>query len=147
MIKIVLPEEKEDVLYVSVKGYEGSNETPFIAETKEEEFFLSLFNQMKTKLSDDYPDSIFYMIDDKVYMKQDKKTKNIWIRYEDFWSVFESKFGYKREETRELLRGMLEKHLKLKEYTPLSTAVSILSTLERHLKLKGYTPEISFINR
>jgi hypothetical protein len=117
-INIILPEEKDEILYVTVKGYECSNKNSNLtAETKEEEFFLNLFNQMKTKVSDDYPDSIFYMIDDKLYMEQDKKTKYIWIRYDGFWSVFESKFGYKREETRELLRGMLESHLKSKGYT------------------------------
>jgi hypothetical protein len=51
-------------------------------------------------------------------MKQDKRTKNIFIRYDAFWLVFESEFGYNFQETRELLRGVLERHLKLKGYTP-----------------------------
>jgi hypothetical protein len=84
----------------------------------EEVFFRELISKFEIKLSDDYPNSIFYMIDDKFYMEQDKKTKEIWIRYDDFCSVFQSKFGYNHQETIVLLKGMLERHLKLKGYTP-----------------------------
>jgi hypothetical protein len=84
----------------------------------EEVFFRELISKFKIKLTDDYPNRIFYMIDDKIYMEQDKKTKEIWIRYFNFWSVFESEFGYNYQKTKELLRGMLERHLKLKGYTP-----------------------------
>jgi hypothetical protein len=83
----------------------------------EEKFFRELVSKFEIKLSVDYPNSIFYMIVDKVYMIQDKKTKNIRIRYDNFWSVFESEFGYNTQETRELLRGVLGRHLKLKGYT------------------------------
>jgi hypothetical protein len=106
----------------------------------EEVFFRELVSKFEIKLSDDYPDSIFYLIGDKIYMQQVKKRKNIFIRYEDFWSVFESKFGYNFQESRELLKGMLERHLKLKGYTPSFFVVGYFALLEKHLKLKGYTP-------
>jgi hypothetical protein len=106
----------------------------------EEVFFRELVSKFEIKLSGDYPDSIFYMIDDEIYMRQNKKTKFIWIRYEDFWTVFQTKFGYNHQETQELLRGMLVKHLKLKGYTPPNGLYYSNGWLERHLRLKGYTP-------
>jgi hypothetical protein len=73
----------------------------------EEKFFRELVSKFEIKLTDYYPNSIFYMIDDKVYMKQDKKTKYIWIRYDGFWAVFEKWFEYNYSKTQELLKSML----------------------------------------
>jgi hypothetical protein len=102
----------------------------------EEVFFRELVSKFEIKLSGDYPDSIFYMIDDEIYMRQYKKTKDIWIRHEDFWSVFQSKFGYNYQETRELLRGMLERHLKIEGYTAFVLDMITVQGLERYLKLE-----------
>jgi hypothetical protein len=106
----------------------------------EEVFFRELVSKFEIKLSGDYPNSIFYMIDDKIYMDQDKKTKLIWIRYDGFWSVFVSEFGYNWQETKELLKGMLERYLKIEGYTPKEDYITYIKMLERYLKIEGYTP-------
>lgn len=75
-----------------------------------------VFNDIMSKVTclkklDEYTDSIFYIINDSVYMEQDLKTDNFYIRYGDFWEVFETKFDLNYEEIKELLRGLLEERL------------------------------------
>ena len=86
-------------------------------EAEMEEFFLSIFKKLTTKKSDKYPNSIFFMDGEKCFAEQDNKNKYFWIRYEDFWQVFETKFNMNYKETQAFLNGMLEKHLKLEGFT------------------------------
>ena len=65
-----------------------------------------------TKEIDEYPDSVFYMVDDYVYMELDLETNIFYIRYDNFWRVFETKFGLDYQEIKELLCGLLEEHHK-----------------------------------
>jgi hypothetical protein len=82
--------------------------------TKEQrEVFLDIMSKITcTKTDNSYPDSIFYMDNDSVYMEQDLKTNDFYIRYYGFWRVFETKFDLNYYEISELLRGLLEHHLK-----------------------------------
>ena len=74
----------------------------------------------ETKKSDKYPDSVFYMVDDSVYMERDLKTDNFYIRYYDFWLVFERKFKLNYQEISGLLRGLLEEYLNCNVNTTVS---------------------------
>lgn len=87
-----------------------------------------------TKKSSKYPDSVFHMVGDSIYMEQDLKTNIFYIKYYDFWSVFETKFELKYQEIKELLRGLLEHHLKCEVNTTVTDGMSMSRLLERHLK-------------
>ena len=63
----------------------------------------------KTKYQEN---SEFYVVGDSIYIEHNLKTHNFYIRYEGFWSVFESKFNLNYIETSELLRGLLKEYLK-----------------------------------
>ena len=78
-----------------------------------------VFNEIMSKISEikksvDYPDSIFYMIGDKVYMERNLKTDIFYIKYSNFWSIFETRFKLNDNEISDLLRCLLEEHSKIK---------------------------------
>lgn len=101
------------------------------------ETFLNIMSKITgTKKSDKFPDSVFYMVGDSVYMQQDIKTNDFYIRYNDFWRVFETKHDLKYLEIKELLCGLLEEHLKCKVNTSGDVLFHCTSILEEHLKYK-----------
>lgn len=80
------------------------------------EVFLDILNKVTClKKLDEYTDSVFYIINDSIYMEQDLKTDNFYIRYNGFWSVFETKFNLNCQEISNLLHGLLEEYLKCKQ--------------------------------
>jgi hypothetical protein len=89
----------------------------FCTEEQRETFSEIMSKITGTKKDDKYPDSIFYMVDDSIYMEQDLKTDNFYIRYKDFWSVFETISDLNSKEISELLSGLLAQHLNCKVNT------------------------------
>ena len=81
--------------------------------------FLELIEGYTIKESKDYPNRIFYMKGESVLIDYNLKTKYAWINYELIWSIFESKFSLNYQEVKELMRGLLETHLKLEGTTVL----------------------------
>ena len=69
--------------------------------------------------SKDYPNSIFFIKNGKVVMEQNKENKYFYFDYDDIWLFFESFFGMKDQQIREVLRYWLDGTLKLEGYTPL----------------------------
>ena len=51
-------------------------------------------------------------------MEYDKKNGYFWVDYDKIWSVLESKYGLNDQEISELIKGMVEEHLKLEGVTP-----------------------------
>ena len=96
-----------------------------------------------TKKSTYYTDSVFYMVGDLVYMEQDLKTNDFYIIYNDFWEVFETKLDLDYHETKKLLRGLLEEHLKCDVSTTYWTATARWYASEEHLKYEVNTPLFS----
>ena len=79
-----------------------------------------------TKKYDKYPDSVFYMVGDSIYMEQNLKTNDLYIRYNDFWLVFETKFNLNYQEITDLLHGLLEEYQNCKVNTTCLSAFSSL---------------------
>ena len=105
-----------------------------------EQFFKSIMSKITgTKKIDNYPYYVYHMVGDKIYIEQDLKNNNFYIRSEDFWSVFETKFNLNYQETSELLRDMLEEYLKCKVNTTLRNYKTNHKKLEEHLKCKVNT--------
>jgi hypothetical protein len=89
-------------------------------------------DQLEAVTSERYPNSIFYRKNGKVVMEQDKKNKNFWIDYDEFWSFFNSFFSMEYKEWQGVMRTWLEETFNLRGYTP---GGIITSTLERWKKL------------
>ena len=83
-----------------------------------EVFFLSFLEGCEIKISDKYPDSIFYIKNDKILFQQKMKNKYFWVEYDFIWSIFERKYGLNYTETQAFIKDLLETHIKLEGYTP-----------------------------
>ena len=83
-----------------------------------EVFFLSFLEGCEIKVSDKYPDYIFFVKGDEILFQQDVKNKYFYVRYNLIWSIFESKYGLNYAETQAFIKDRLETHIKLEGYTP-----------------------------
>ena len=102
--------------------------------------FDDICNNMEEYYLNDYPKSIFYKYNEKVYFELDLKNDITWCRYVDFWSKFESKFELNDMEIKKLTQYMLGTYLK-REVSP---TIGINNAFGR----VGVPPtEIDFVNR
>ncbi len=68
---------------------------------------------------DESPNSIFYMKEDGRYvLEQDIKDINLYIRYENFWSVLFNKYSLEYTDIQILLKFMVEEAFKKELSTP-----------------------------
>ena len=81
-------------------------------------FLLEMLDGCVLKLHGNFPYFVFYVKDDKVLFQQNKKNWSLWVRYEEIWSIFESKHSMDYEQIQMLVKHTLEKPLKWKEFTP-----------------------------
>lgn len=105
-------------------------------------FFLSFLDGCELKVSENYPDSIFYVKNDKVLFKQDFKYKVFYVSNNLIWSVFKRKYQIEYHKIQALMKGVLETHLKFGGYTFLCGTISINDLTKEHLKplkFDGYT--------
>jgi hypothetical protein len=115
---------------------------------EQRETFNEIVNKITgTKKSYKHPNSVFYMVGDSVYMEQDLKTNDFYIRYYGFWRVFETKFDLNYYEISELLRGLLEHHLKCEVNTTRWSSWIAIKLLEHHLKCEVKTTFRRYFNR
>ena len=81
------------------------------------EFLIEIFNRMKIRVKKDCPNSVFYDVDELgTVFAQDNKTKDLWVSYTHILSVIESKFGYSSQQTKKLIKSMVEDILNWKGY-------------------------------
>ena len=112
------------------------------SKTKEEEmeqFFLNCLNDCSILIKNEYPNSVFYIKDNVVWMEYESKNKYFYIRYHKIWSIFESKFGLDYASIQSFTQSMVEKHLKLSGVTTNFCYNTINDLVEKHLKLSGVT--------
>ena len=74
--------------------------------------FDDICNNLEECYSNDYPKSIFYKYNEKVYFELDLKNDVTRCRYDDFWLKFQTKFGLNDVEIKELTQYMLGTYLK-----------------------------------
>ena len=86
-------------------------------EKSKEEYFIELLNNLTIKTSDKYPDLIFYLYKDEIYLEYNQKTKHVWVNNRRIWSKFESKYSLNYGEIQGLTTGLVEEHLKLRGIT------------------------------
>lgn len=108
------------------------------ARNPKDALFLSIIDGYEIKVSKEYPENIFYTKNDKVLINYNFISKYVLINYDLIWSVFESKFDLKFQETIDILTIMLLTHLELKGTTPF---IDLFFLNRTHLKLKVITPQ------
>ena len=117
--------------------------------TKQELEIVNLFNDKLSDLiifiNESYPDEINYMKPDGSWiMQQDNKYDRLWIRYDGFWEVLESKFCMEYTDIQNLIQAMVERAFKHKVSTPVTKNNIIPVLVERAFKHKVSTPN-SFV--
>jgi hypothetical protein len=89
---------------------------------------------MEPKMFKDYTNSIFYTIDDNIYMEMILKNGYLWVNYNRVWSIFESKFGMEYEQIQDLIKGIVEEHFKSGSLTPKPVSRNIPDNVEEIFK-------------
>ena len=85
--------------------------------TPTEKFLYDIFWNIKTYVSDEYPNSIFYKKDNDVLFEYDKKTEYFWCHYYKIWLVLKTEYGLNKQEIKDLIKGVVWEVLKLKDVT------------------------------
>ena len=83
------------------------------------------------KKLDKYPDYIFYMVGNSVFMKHDLISDIVYIRYWGFWELFAKKFNLNNNQISLLLKSFLQVHLECYINT---TKCESINDLERYFK-------------
>jgi len=111
-----------------------------------EEWFKSLLNGLEIEIIDDYPDSVFYKKNGKVFFQlfKDSEKKYFYCNYDLVWSVFKIKYDLNYDETQAFIKSMVEKHLKLGIVIPGGVEDAIISMVEKPLKLSKVISAIHF---
>jgi GH35 family endo-1,4-beta-xylanase len=99
--------------------------------------FKQLCQNLTIKLDEvRYPNKIFWFRDGRWIFDYDKENGFFWVNNSLVWSVFESEFEFNYEQIKELIKGRVEEHFKLKNVTPLKIFCCQSFVVEEHFKLK-----------
>ena len=83
-------------------------------------FFISKIDGCEIFTSSEYPDNIFYVKttngNKEILMQKHEKNKTFYIRYTNFWSVFESSYMLQYSDIQELTAHYLLDTLKVEGY-------------------------------
>ncbi len=99
---------------------------------------------------DEYPDTIFYMSKEGLYvLEQDYEHNKFWIRYKSFWGVLSTKYLIDYDDTQLLLKFMIEEvfknHITSDMY--FSYDQSIASRIEEAFKTELKTIRLTAIDK
>lgn len=76
---------------------------------------LDIVFDMKLKTDEkQFPDSILFFKDGEVLMEQNLKSQYLRVDYFRIWSIFEKEFGFNNQEISLLIKGIMEKHFKMR---------------------------------
>jgi hypothetical protein len=88
-----------------------------------EAWFQDILNNLDPRKNPNYPDSIFYKLNDNIVMEieitdQDTKSGNLYYDYNQIYKILRNKFNMEPNEIHRLVKSMVEKHFKLGSLTP-----------------------------
>ena len=116
----------------------GFNDDPKLIEMIN--FVEEILNKVKPKVDEEkYPNNIFYFIEEQLYIQQDLKNRTFWVCYNNFWSIFGTKYNLKPKEIQVLLNHLFEEHFKCRDYTTKENRWSSTILFEEHFKCRDYT--------
>lgn len=97
--------------------FEYTKDTP---KSTPEEWLKKLLSEMTIKQDPEYyPNSLFFLLGDEIYMEQNKKHNNLWVNYDKLWSILESNFNLNNQEINDLIKLQVEKHFKMVLISPI----------------------------
>ena len=79
-------------------------------------FFISKIDGCEIYLNSKHPDSVFYVKNKEILVEKYEKNKAFYIKYTDFWSVFESRYMLQHNEIQSFTQITLEEGLKYNGY-------------------------------
>ena len=91
----------------------------------------------EVKISEEYPDSRFWVKDGQIIAEVNKKRGRFYL-YDEIWDTISRMFSLDYDETQQVMRNWLEEHYKLGSLTP------TLTGLGKWYKLGGLTPSGEF---
>ena len=100
-------------------------------------FFAELFKDMEYSNIPAYDeDSVILHKGETFYMEQDLENNSLWCRYDGFWSYLQTDLGLSHDETRVVVKIMVEKHLEylVRVGTPITIIGDLQFKVEKHLK-------------
>ena len=107
-----------DMIFInSLKAYREEyhqSRKEFVAK----QFLSGLFRQFEAKKIEEYPDYIFYVVNNQTFVEYNTKDKYFCYSYYKIYSVLKSEFGLNEQKINELIQGMVDEHLKLGVVTP-----------------------------
>ena len=93
-----------------------------ITENKLEKAIIHFLNKGYGDLTEyrtnEYPKSIFYMKDNKVYMEQDKKNGYLWIDSDTIWQDLKMWFSMEYPDIQSVITKWVEEAYNIKGITP-----------------------------
>ena len=107
-------------------------------------FFFSKINGCELATHEAYKNYIFYIKNKEILLEKDIKNKYFYIKYTNFWSIFESKYKVDYADIQSLTRDRLEEALKLEGYKTRKQFRQSSFQLEEALKLEGYKTDTKY---
>ena len=93
-----------------------------ITENKLEKAIIHFLNKGYGDLTeyrtDEYPNSIFYMKDNKVYMEWDKENGELWVDYDAMWEDLESWFSLDFNDIQSIIAKWVEETYNIRGVLP-----------------------------
>ena len=93
-----------------------------ITESKLEKAIIHFLNKsygdLKEYKTDEYPNSIFYIKDKKVYMEQNLKSDYLWVDYYTIWVDLEGWFSLEYDEIQSIISKWVEESYNMRGVTP-----------------------------
>jgi hypothetical protein len=87
-------------------------------------YLNKMYGDLEEYKREDFPDSLFFIKDKKVYMEQN--FHKLWIDYDTIWSDLENIFLLENDEIKSIITKWVKETYKLKNVTPQLSHLSIL---------------------
>ena len=101
---------------------------------------ISLFYNLNEYHNPEYPDSIFYHKNGKIYFELNTKNKNLWCDYELVWRVFSEEYTLEYTETQNIIKNWVEQHTNCELVTPSWKKQISWDGVEQHTNWELVTP-------
>ena len=104
---------------------------------KDKEIIDFILDKIKDLTIFTYTDSCYDYMNSKgeFVFEQNEKNDTLWVRYEGFWSVLETKYLLNYDDIQDIIKGMIETIYKMKVETSSILYRSIISMVETAYKM------------
>jgi len=97
------------------------------------EYLMYLFGELTEYHSEKYPDSRFWKNDEYGVVLELRQSGALWVSYK-IWDNFSMFFSLQHSESQQVIKTILEEHLKLGKITSVIRVMLSTGLLEEHLK-------------